>query len=137
MALSEFEKQERIREARRRQAAQRGRAGRLRGRVVVASLICFALIWGVVFVQMATGNDPVLGEKSAAAARKTRRHAARTTPSKPEPRETEVETAPTLEAEPEPEPEVEPEPRVEPEPEFEEAAPEPEVELEPLTTSQS
>ena len=42
-------------------SAQR-RAGELRGRVVAISLVGFALLWGVVFVQMATGNDPVLGQ---------------------------------------------------------------------------
>ena len=47
-----------------RLAAQKRRAGLLRGRVVIASLICFALLWGIVFAQMATGNDPVLSAKS-------------------------------------------------------------------------
>ncbi len=60
--MDPIEKQERKREARRRLRAQRRRAGQLRGRVVAISLICFALLWGVVFVQMATGNDPVLGD---------------------------------------------------------------------------
>jgi hypothetical protein len=63
------EKQERKREALRRLRAQRQRAGRLRGRVVAISLIGFVLLWGVVFAQMATGNDPVLGNKSAIAAK--------------------------------------------------------------------
>jgi cytoskeletal protein RodZ len=138
-----FEKRERIREAQRRLIAQRNRAGRLRGRVVAASLICFALLWGVVFAQMATGNDPVLGEKSAAASRKAKRHSAgRAARSRRTPVESEVETAPETEFEAEPEPEVEPEfeaePEVEAEPEPEvEVQPEVEAELEPLTTSQS
>ncbi len=38
----------------------------LRSRVIVVSLVSFALLWGVVFVQMATGNDPVLGDSSSA-----------------------------------------------------------------------
>ena len=44
----------------RAEAARRDAAGTGRGRL---SLICFALLWGVVFAQMATGNDPVLGGK--------------------------------------------------------------------------
>jgi hypothetical protein len=51
-----------------RLAAQRRRAGVLRGRVVVMSLICFFVLWGVVFAQMATGNDPVLSGKEKAVA---------------------------------------------------------------------
>src|SRR5690348_6060312 len=49
-----------------RLAAQRQRAGRLRGRVVAISLICFVVLWGIVFAQMATGNDPVLSGKEKA-----------------------------------------------------------------------
>jgi hypothetical protein len=59
--MDPFEKMERKREAQRRLRAQRQRAGRLRGRVVATSLIAFVLLWAVVFAQMATGNDPVLG----------------------------------------------------------------------------
>lgn len=29
--------------------------------MVVVSVIAFVLLWGIVFAQMATGNDPVLG----------------------------------------------------------------------------
>ncbi len=57
---------ERERAARRRLHAQQRRAGLLRSRVVAISLIAFALLWGVVFVQMATGNDPVLGGTAVA-----------------------------------------------------------------------
>jgi hypothetical protein len=57
--MDPIRKQELKRQAWRRLAAQRRRAGLLRGRVVVVSLICFALLWGIVFAQMATGNDPV------------------------------------------------------------------------------
>ncbi len=60
--------QERKRAAQRRLRAQRNRAGELRGRVVAIALISFALLWGVVFVQMATGNDPVLSKYSSAKA---------------------------------------------------------------------
>ena len=56
--LEQFEKRG---AAQRRQRAQRQRAGLLRGRVVAISLIAFVVLWGVVFTQMATGNDPVLG----------------------------------------------------------------------------
>jgi GT2 family glycosyltransferase len=61
--MDPIEKQERKREAFRRLRAQRHRAGELRGRVVTISLIGFVLLWGVVFAQMATGNDPVLSAK--------------------------------------------------------------------------
>ncbi len=66
--MNSIEKQQRKREAHRRLRAQRQRAGQLRGRVVTISLLAFALLWGVVFVQMATGNDPVLGSSSSTAA---------------------------------------------------------------------
>jgi len=142
--MDNFEKQERMREARRRRIAQRNRAGRLRGRVVAISLVCFALLWSVVFVQMATGNDPVLGEKSAKAARKSKRQGAGATRQRRQSVEAEVETAPETEFEPEPEFESEAEAQSESESEFEaeaepevEVQPEAEVELEPLTTSQS
>lgn len=55
----------RRREAQNRLRAQRQRAGRLRNRVIAISLVTFGLLWGVVLVQMATGNDPVLGSRPA------------------------------------------------------------------------
>ena len=55
------ERQMRKREAQRRLRDQRRRVGALRSRAIATSLVCFALLWAVVFVQMATGNDPVLG----------------------------------------------------------------------------
>jgi len=61
----------RIREARRRLADRRRRVGILRSRVIAVSLLCFALLWAVVFVQMATGNDPVLGAGRRAVGEKT------------------------------------------------------------------
>ncbi|HEX3734490.1 MAG TPA: hypothetical protein VHU86_04975 [Solirubrobacterales bacterium] len=114
--MDPFEKQERKREAQRRRRAQREKAGELRGRVVAISLVCFALLWGTVFVQMATGNDPVLGSRPTKVAR-------------PRPK--------VIEAEPEPVEEefVEPEAEFEPEPEPEVFEPEPEPA--PVTTSQS
>ncbi|MGH2937517.1 MAG: hypothetical protein ACRDPE_05285 [Solirubrobacterales bacterium] len=139
--MDPIRKRELKRQAWMRLAAQRRRAGLLRGRVVALSLICFALLWGVVFVQMATGNDPVLGGKKKATTARTTASVGRVR--KPRevtvevPREREVEG---VEAEPEVE---ETEPEVEEvEPEFEEAEPEfeevePEFIEEPLVTSQS
>jgi hypothetical protein len=66
--MTPHEKHQKIRAARQRLHAQRIRAGELRGRVVIISLITFVLLWGVVFVQMATGNDPVLSRSSRALA---------------------------------------------------------------------
>jgi len=60
--------QGRKRDARRRLQAQRRRAGELRARAVAISVVAFALLWGIVFVQMATGHDPVLSNKPKAAA---------------------------------------------------------------------
>jgi hypothetical protein len=115
--------------------------------VVVLSLVCFAVLWGVVFVQMATGNDPVLSGKEAATATTRTASAARREVETTDPRELEPERhtdsksqprgEAAAEAELEEEAEfVEPEAEeefveVEAEPEFEE------VEAEPLVTSQS
>ncbi len=63
--MDPIERHERKRQAWQRLRAQKRRAGQLRGRVVAISLIGFALLWATVFVQMATGNDPVLGSKSS------------------------------------------------------------------------
>jgi hypothetical protein len=67
--MDPIEIREKKRAAQRRLRAQRAKAGELRGRVVAISLICFVLLWGIVFVQMATGNDPVLGDSSSAIAK--------------------------------------------------------------------
>ena len=136
--MDNIEKQERELEAQRRLLAQRNRAGRLQGRVVAASLVCFALFWMVVFGQMVTGNDPVLGDKSTALVSQPSRQDATRSQATRELPETEREVggeegddsdessaaqaAPEIEVQPRPEPEVE-------------GAPEPE--LEPLTTGQS
>jgi non-ribosomal peptide synthetase component E (peptide arylation enzyme) len=69
--MDTIQKRELKRKAWMRLAAQRRRAGLLRGRVVVISLICFVVLWGVVFAQMATGNDPVLGNKEKTVATRT------------------------------------------------------------------
>lgn len=66
--MDSFEKQALKQEALRRLRAQRQRAGQLRVRVVTIALIGFVLLWGVIFAQMATGHDPVIGDKSRVAA---------------------------------------------------------------------
>jgi cytoskeletal protein RodZ len=123
--MDPIRKRELKRQAFMRLAAQRRRAGLLRGRVVVVSLICFAVLWGIVFVQMATGNDPVLSAKRAVATSAS--SASRRKVAKPQAREVEAEPEPEIVEE-----EVQGEP-IEAEPELEE----PEVVEEPLVTSQS
>jgi hypothetical protein len=123
--MDPIQKRELKRQAWMRLAAQRRRAGLLRGRVVAISLICFVVLWGIVFAQMATGNDPVLSGQEKASTK----HAVASTR-----REVEiepVETEPEVEESIVEEPEFEEEEFVgpEPEPEFEE--------VEPLVTSQS
>jgi hypothetical protein len=135
--MDQIEKQERKREARRRLRAQRRRAGELRGRVVAVSLIAFVGLWGVVFVQMATGNDPVLG--SGRPARRSPRSSGSHHRSQAQ---TESRTTPAPEA-PESEPVEEAVPEVAPieeevaPVEEESFEPEPEPEPAPVTTSQS
>lgn len=144
--MDSLEKQERKRDAQRRLRSQRQRAGLLRSRVIVVSLVSFALLWGVVFVQMATGNDPVLGDSSSRAITSRRARGGDHTRGGAEgiPAEADAsadsEEAPAVEAVETAEPEeVEPQPEeVEPEPEeVELAEPEPEPEPAPVTTSQS
>jgi cytoskeletal protein RodZ len=143
--MDSVEKQERKRDARRRLRSQRQRAGLLRSRVIVVSLVSFALLWGVVFVQMATGNDPVLGDSSSARVATSRRaraadrmrgsatglpaEADASTDSEEAPAAEAVETAEPEEVEPQPE-EVEPRP-------VEAELAEPDPEPAPVTTSQS
>jgi cytoskeletal protein RodZ len=66
--MDSFKKQALKQEARRRLRAQRQRAVQLRVRVVTIALIGLVLLWGVIFAQMATGHDPVLGDTSKVAA---------------------------------------------------------------------
>jgi hypothetical protein len=144
--MDPIEKQEHKRDAQRRLRSQRQRAGLLRSRVIVVSLVSFALLWGVVFVQMATGNDPVLGNSSARVATPRRARASERSrgsatgiPAEAD-ASTDSEEAPAAEAVEAAEPEeVEPQPEeVEPGPvEAELAEPEPEPEPAPVTTSQS
>ncbi|HET8566410.1 MAG TPA: hypothetical protein VFL77_08035 [Solirubrobacterales bacterium] len=49
------------RRGQRKVAAMKRRTGQLRRRVVATAMVGFVLLWTVVFVQMATGNDPALG----------------------------------------------------------------------------
>ena len=121
--MDPIKKRELKRQAWMRLAAQRRRAGQLRGRVVAISLICFVVLWGVVFAQMATGNDPVLAGKEKATT--TRAVASAKQEVEREPVQEEPEF---VEAEAEPEIEEE---AVEAEPEIVEE------EVEPLVTSQS
>jgi outer membrane biosynthesis protein TonB len=112
------EKMERQRAAQQRLRAQQRRAGQLRGRAIAISLIAFVLLWGVVFAQMATGNDPVLGASSSAIVKPAATAAAEA-----------IETTAPRELEPE---------VVKPEPVEEELVEvEPEPEPAPVTTSQS
>src|ERR1700744_4149799 len=90
--MDPIEKRELKRRARARLAAQKRRAGLLRGRVVIASLICFLLLWGIVFAQMATGNDPVLSAKESTVATSAAR-SARSEVETTESRELETERA--------------------------------------------
>lgn len=46
--------------------AMKRRTGQLRRRVIATAIVGFVLLWTVVFVQMATGNDPTLGTGTAA-----------------------------------------------------------------------
>jgi non-ribosomal peptide synthetase component E (peptide arylation enzyme) len=137
--MDPIEKRELKRKAWMRLAAQRRRAGILRGRVVVMSLICFAVLWGVVFAQMATGNDPVLSGKEKAAATRTastKQQIETTEPRELEPRRSRDDESggdgEEVEAEPEAEEEAA---QIELEAELEAEAVE--FETEPLVTSQS
>ncbi len=143
--MDPIQKRELKRKAWMRLVAQKRRAGLLRGRVVALSMICFAALWTIVFVQMETGNDPVLAGKAAASTRTTAsagRHGESADRREKHPASGSTEEAGTelgpafeeVEAAPETETEVAPEVE-EAEPEFEEV--EPEFVEEPLVTSQS
>jgi hypothetical protein len=136
--MNSIERHERKRQAWQRLRAQKRRAGQLRGRVVAISLIGFALLWATVFVQMATGNDPVLGNKSSkVASSQPAKGSARQSEAEvvePEPVESEpVEAEPEVEAEELEAVEAEIAEREAAEIEAAEAEPEPA----PVTTSQS
>src|SRR5437868_654333 len=44
--------------------AHRRRVSLIRKRVVAAAAATFALLWGVIFVQLVSGHDPALGQTS-------------------------------------------------------------------------
>ncbi len=95
--MSSLDREMARRRGRRKLDAMKRRTGQLRKRVIATAIVGFALLWTVVFVQMATGNDPALGtgtaaKKHAAIERKRRRFEA----SSPPPRE-EVEEVPSTE----------------------------------------
>jgi len=129
--------------------AKRRRVSSIRSRTIRGSLALFAVVWLVVFVQLVSGNDPVLGhgypKNGKALASRGRGGAAESAPSQPEKEEEDENGVAAVPVEPE-EPEFEPEPVPEvevesaPEPEFEpepESEPAPEPEPEPVVTSAS
>jgi hypothetical protein len=71
--MSPLEREMAQRRGQRKLDAMKRRTGQLRRRVVATAIVGFVLLWTVVFVQMATGNDPTLGSSAAGtrAARKT------------------------------------------------------------------
>jgi hypothetical protein len=66
-----FRRSELRHQARIRLGAQRDRVRVLRRRAIVVSLLAFVLLWGVVFAQLVSGNDPVLGATKTKAKVKT------------------------------------------------------------------
>ena len=69
--MDDYRKTELQRTAKARLALQRERVRRLRQRCIAASLICFALLWGVVFTQLVSGDDPVLSGKEKSRTKST------------------------------------------------------------------
>lgn len=139
--MDEFRKLEAKGLARAKSRSRRHRVATIRSRTIRGSLALFAILWGVVFVQLASGNDPALSTKHGSEKRSAAA-AAEPTPAEParEPApEAEAELdGSEFEVEEEAAPEFE---ELEPEPEFEEVAPEfeeeaPEIE-EPVVTSSS
>jgi hypothetical protein len=120
--------------ARAKARSRRLRVSRIRSLTWRGSFVLFLILWGVVFVQLASGNDPAL----SSIPKKARHHRQAITAAR-EPRETR-EPAPEFEAEAEepvePESEFE-EPEARPEVEFEEPEREPEPEPEPVVTASS
>ena len=97
--------------------AKRRRVQVIRRRTIRGSLALFAVVWAVVFAQLASGNDPALSSIPQAGPHRvaaTERQPVREPTPEPEPEE---EAEPALEAEPVPEEEFVPEAAPEPEPE--------------------
>ena len=49
--------------ARAKSQSRRRRVAVIRSRTIRGSLVLFVILWGIVFVQLASGNDPVLSRK--------------------------------------------------------------------------
>jgi hypothetical protein len=120
--------------ARARSRSRRRRVATIRSRTIRGSLALFAILWAIVFVQLASGDDPVLSTKNQA-----EKSAAAST--RPAPTEPVREPAPEAEAGLDG---SEFEFEGEPEPEFEEFESAPELEAEaapaveaPIVTSSS
>ena len=111
--------------ARAKARSRRLRVARIRGRTIRGSLALFAVLWGIVFVQLVSGNDPALSNSSKGGNGKATATREQQPSREPTP-EAEAETAP-LEPEPEYEGEYETAPEYgyayESEPEFEEPEP--------------
>jgi hypothetical protein len=131
--MTPAEKIERERQAADRRGAQLRRQWQLRKRVLAATLVCFALFWGVVFVQLVSGRDPALSTGPTRAGATSKPTAE---PIQPAPAEVEVpvETEAGSEAEAEAQAEAELEVM---EAEAEAELAEVEVEPEAVTTGQS
>jgi hypothetical protein len=63
--MGPLEREMALRRGQRKLDAMKRRAGQLRRRVVATAIVGFAALWTVVFVQMATGNDPALATSAA------------------------------------------------------------------------
>ena len=110
--------------ARAKSQSRRRRVAIIRGRTIRGSLALFVVLWGIVFVQLASGNDPALSGK----ARAGKSPAPTAASHEPTPAEPAREPAPEAEAELE---SSEPEFEEESPSEFEEFEAEPEAAFEP------
>lgn len=130
--MDEFTRLEAKGLARAKLRARRRRVKTIRARAFVASVALFGVAWAIVFGQLVTGNDPVLGRTARSSANPVAATQRRDRP------EAEAAAPPEVEVEPAPEaePEAEFEPEVEAAAEFEEEV-EPEPEPEPVITSSS
>jgi hypothetical protein len=85
--------------------AKRRRVSSIRSRTIRGSLALFAVAWAIVFAQLVSGNDPVLGSDYPKARKPiASRPAPEVEAPEPEPEPVEVEPE-AVEVEPEPEPE--------------------------------
>jgi hypothetical protein len=81
--------------------AMKRRTGQLRRRVIATAIIGFVLLWTVVFVQLATGNDPALGTGATARSGTAKKRATELERRKlqttaPPPSEEEIEESPVV-----------------------------------------